>query len=821
MNHEIASRLAALNLPYHCGVDGLFTSEIAIIAEAPGERERQIKQPLVGSSGKILWEILRQYGINRRGVYISNVIKRQLSKTEDDKSGIDSTEADHYAGVLQWELRQLPNLKFIVVLGNYALQAVTGYSGITNHRGSVYEVQIKSMDKEQVRTVTCICMNNPAAVIHNKSLEVLFRFDAGRMDDVINGRFKQHIVSPIINPSAKEALEYIDRMQDENLPVALDIETISSETACVGLANNRNSGMCINFRDRSSNRYSLSEESQIRLRLQRFVSDKATRLIMQNGMFDTYWLACKDRIMLGKSYFDTMLAHHTLYPTLPHNLGFITSQYTTHPFYKDEGKEWREGGDINSFWEYNVKDCCITWTAHEKMLKELENRKLTDFFFSHVMRLQPHLIRMVVGGVKCDVDLKSKIAAELKEDVSRLLADFHRQVAICTGDEDYKPNPGSPKQLRELYFSRLRLVGRGVATDVKNRVRMRSHPKTTDEQKALLIAQDKFATEKKFSSTYAEMVIDEDSRVRCEYKQTGVVSAPGRLSSSSVMWGSGANLQNQPGRAQKMYIADPGYEFNYFDLSQAEARVVAYRAVIHKWIEDFERARLEGGFDCHRALASDMYKIPYDQVPTNDWEDDEVTPTIRYKSKRCRHGLNYTMGPGELSEQISVDYQEASQLHIIYHRTTPELQRWWNWQFNEVVKTREMFNAYGRPWISLQRIDTDILGTVVAFYPQSTIGDKVSRCIYLCESDDEWPSDARMLLNIHDALICINRPEDRNTVLRIMKKYAEEPLNILGKDNITRQLIIPAEFKTSKPDEHGIHRWSTLEKNKLEFMKAA
>ena len=82
--------------------------------------------------------------------------------------------------------------------------------------------------------------------------------------------------------------------------------------------------------------------------------------VAQNGHYDATWLWFKDRIGVHAHWFDTMLAHHFLYPGLPHDLGFITAQYTDHPHYKDEGQLWREEGDIDAFWEYNVKDCCIT-----------------------------------------------------------------------------------------------------------------------------------------------------------------------------------------------------------------------------------------------------------------------------------------------------------------------------------------------------------------------------------------------------------------------------------------------------------------------------
>ena len=72
------------------------------------------------------------------------------------------------------------------------------------------------------------------------------------------------------------------------------------------------------------------------------------------------WLWYKDKIRVPHLWFDTMLAHHVLYPTLPHNLGFLTCQYTDNPYYKDEREVWSEGGDIETFWDYNGKDCCNT-----------------------------------------------------------------------------------------------------------------------------------------------------------------------------------------------------------------------------------------------------------------------------------------------------------------------------------------------------------------------------------------------------------------------------------------------------------------------------
>lgn len=819
VNREIHLRAKQMGLEVDCGADGLFGAEIAIIAEAPGEREKVMKMPLVGSSGKYLWDSLRKYNITRRQCYVTNVIKRQLLSVAaaNAKEKIGHGEVSHYTSILLWELNQLPNLKYIVCLGNYALQAITGLIGITNYRGSVFDVQLAQAwdgGEGKGKDVKVLVMYNPAHVLREAKAELMFKFDCFRLNQVIQGTFEEYKVNAIINPSFDDALAWIEKMRTEGKPVGLDIETSSGETICVGLANDPHEGMCINFRTATANRWTQSEELRLWQSLERLVSDPDVRLVTQNGMYDGSWTYFHNRLRLIKIWFDTMLAHHTLYPMMPHSLGFLTTQYTTHPFYKDEGKIWKESGNIDAEWAYNVKDCCIMLSCQQKMLAELEQQGLSDFFFNHVMHLQPHLIEMTVLGVKVDKELKDRIAAEMKSKIAELKHEYFSMVSACTNDPEYRPNPNSPKQMADLFFKRLRLVGRGVATDKENRRRMREHPRTPDDCKSLLLHIDKLAEEQKFASTYAEMVIDEDGRVRTEYKQTGVRSAPGRLSSAQTGWGTGANLQNQPERAHNMFIADDGCEFSYFDLSQAEARVVGWRAVIHEWMEQFEQARVDGQYDAHRALASRLFNVPLEEVPYHDRNEDG-THTIRYTAKRCRHALNYRMMIDELATVMQISFSQAESLWHQYHRITPELREWWEWQVNKVKETRSMYNAYGRRWLLQERLSDDALKPIIAFYPQSTIGDKVARIIYQCHTDVDWPrGNARIALNIHDALIAVNRTSDGPTVRAIMRKYAEEPLLIEGMDGETRELIIPCDLKVSVPDDHGVHRWSSLTKVK-------
>ena len=800
---EFTARAKACQLQVDCLGSGRLDSEICIISEAPGEREVIMHMPLVGGSGQLLWTLLRAQDITRKDCYITNVVKKQvaLSTKTDARNPVKGPELEHWEGLLDWELDHLPNLKYILALGNFALHALTGDSGITKWRGSVFDCNVG----KSRRTVKVICTNNPAHILRNLALEPMYKFDLAKLRRVIDGEFKQHDVRGTINPTYEEANDYLGRLGRTDAPIAFDIEIIANETACIGFADNAHTGICINFRDGNTNRYTIPQESLLRDRIQRLFLDPTKRFIAQNGSFDCGWLWFKDRIHVPKIWFDTLLGHHTLYPRMPHNLGYLTAQYTDHPYYKDEGKTWREGGNINQFWDYNVKDCCITWAVHSAILKELKAQSLEDFFFNHVMRLQPHLVQMQVGGILADIEMKDKLTETLKEELDVKLEDFYSKAQVLTNDPDFRPNPKSPKQLGELFFNYLGLVGRGSSTNKENRQRMYDNVRTTPEQKELLVHLDDYLREHKFYSTYVTQKADKDGRIRCEYKQFGTQSAPGRLSSSKVMWGSGMNLQNQPHRAYPMFICDEGYMFSYFDLKQAEAKVVAYIWNVEGLIDNFKRAEQEDGFDVHRGNAARIFKCDYNEVPAGDWDND-LRPTIRYLGKRCVHGLNYRMQAPKLASVCGIPVQQGYEAFASYHRAFPEIQLGWEATIKAVREERMLFTPLGRRLIWLERLTEESFDSVIAFVPQSTIGDKVSSVIYLCHEDEEWPDSARMLLNIHDALIAIHRPEDKATVQRLMKKHAEAPIMIRGEP-----VSIGTDLKQSIAGEDGIHRWSTLE----------
>lgn len=836
VRHEVLMRCMGLDLEPKVLGDGDLTAEIAIIGQGPGAQEVMGKSPFVGPTGKLLWDTLRQHGLLRTQCYVTNVCKRQFSI--DKKADLGKDEWLKWQTIVDYELTQMPNLKYVFALGNAALQLFTGNTGIEAYRGSVMPATIK-YDDGSTREIQVLYSYNPANIFRAPQTEIIFQMDARRLGQLVKGDFEEWPVDTRFNFTFKEALAEIVRFKAENKPTSFDLELSSGELACVGMANELHKASCINFRGQLENLYTLEEEIELMFALQdlyQFLAEN-NNVIVQNGAFDSGFHGIKDWVDMPVSY-DTMLMHHTLYPSLPHNLGFLTAQYTTIPYYKEEFDRWKDDGDVEILWNYNGKDCCATLAAFYKMKDELIAQKLWVFYNDHVKRGQMHAIRSTIAGIATDLTMREQVSSELKAKVEAALQHFvdlidstfppHKE----PNGRPYRPNPGSWQQLQKLFYEpkRLGLKDSKKGTDEATRTALLKDPRTGVEAKEILTAINVFKSLAKFAGTYVDLRLDKDNRFRCVWKQEGVTSAPGRLSSSATLWGTGMNGQNQPPEARKFFVADEGCCFIYFDLKQAEAQVVAYRADIPKWKEDFARTWEDDSFDCHRSLASDIFKIPYDDVPKSDRNEDDTDYTIRYTSKRARHGLNYRMQIATFAEQAGISFSRAAQTYHLYHKMNPEIQKWWKEQEYRIKKDREIWNALGRRWKPLRRLEeTDALDALIAFYPQSTIGDKVFQVWYQSEEDDRWDNHkARVVLDIHDALIAVSTLDFAKTALSIMKAYAQTPMLIENVYGTKRELLrIGADTAMSTLDLRdkktkqiiGVdkyHRWSGLEKMKVE-----
>ena len=71
------------------------SATLAIVGEAPGVEEEIAGIPFVGPSGKMLIEALRDNGIQRKDVYITNVVKYRPPDNKIDRLGELCLDLEH------------------------------------------------------------------------------------------------------------------------------------------------------------------------------------------------------------------------------------------------------------------------------------------------------------------------------------------------------------------------------------------------------------------------------------------------------------------------------------------------------------------------------------------------------------------------------------------------------------------------------------------------------------------------------------------------------------------------------------------------------
>jgi len=96
---------------------GSETAEWMIVGEAPGAEEDRRGEPFVGRAGQLLDEMLRAVGLDRRTVFIANVLKCRPPENRDP----EADESSQCRAYLDRQI-ELLNPKLILVVGRIAAQ---------------------------------------------------------------------------------------------------------------------------------------------------------------------------------------------------------------------------------------------------------------------------------------------------------------------------------------------------------------------------------------------------------------------------------------------------------------------------------------------------------------------------------------------------------------------------------------------------------------------------------------------------------------------------------------------------------------------------
>ncbi|MBU2947675.1 DNA polymerase I [Zobellia uliginosa] len=498
------------------------------------------------------------------------------------------------------------------------------------------------------------------------------------------------------------------------------------------------------------------EEAQELIELLRpFFEAKNIEKIGQNLKYDIKVLD-KYKIKVKGDFFDTMLAHYLINPDMRHNMDVLSETYLNYTpvsiteLIGKKGKNQLNMRDVplEKQTEYAVEDADVTFQLAEHFRPELADAK-TDVLFKDIEIPLLHVLAdMELEGINLDERFLNSLSEDLNDDIKNL----EEKIYEAAGEEF---NIGSPKQLGEILFSKMKLVDKPKKT--------KTGQFSTAEDVLSYLAKDHEIIQNvldyrglaKLKSTYVdalpEQVEPTTGRVHTDYMQT--VAATGRLSSNNP------NLQNIPIRTErgrqvrKAFVPrDENYILLAADYSQIELRIIAALSEETTMIEAFKH-----GEDIHASTASKVFNVPI----------EEVTREQRSNAKTVNFGIIYGVSAFGLSNQTDLSRSEAKELIDTYYKTYPKLR---NYMSEQIDFARD--NGYVQTVLGRRRYLKDINGSnaivrgasernAVNAPIQGSAADIIKiAMINIHKKLGEGNYKSKMLLQVHDELVFdIYKPE--------------------------------------------------------------
>ena len=151
---------------------GPVTARVMAIGEAPGENEDREGKPFVGAAGRLLTSLLESVGLDRRDIYITNIIKRRPPRNRDPEP-LEVEACSHFLD----EQIALLQPDVILLLGRHALmRLLPDAGGISRLHGE----RLQRDDRVYVP------LYHPAAALYNGSLKETLEADMRRVRGYLN-----------------------------------------------------------------------------------------------------------------------------------------------------------------------------------------------------------------------------------------------------------------------------------------------------------------------------------------------------------------------------------------------------------------------------------------------------------------------------------------------------------------------------------------------------------------------------------------------------------------------------------------------------------
>jgi uracil-DNA glycosylase len=161
--------------------EGPENAEIMFIGEAPGWNEDKQGRPFVGQAGQFLDTLLASINLDRKKVYIANVIKCRPPENRDPLP----TEIQNCAPWLEKQV-ELLKPKMIVTLGRYSMAKYFPGKSISKIHGTALNQN----------GVIYFAMYHPAAALHQGNLRQVIENDMKKIPAILEANKPEPIEKP-------------------------------------------------------------------------------------------------------------------------------------------------------------------------------------------------------------------------------------------------------------------------------------------------------------------------------------------------------------------------------------------------------------------------------------------------------------------------------------------------------------------------------------------------------------------------------------------------------------------------------------------------
>ena len=643
--------------------------ELAFVAEAPGQRETELGEPLVGPAGENLNEALRLTGISRSTVMLGNcVICRPI--------GNRTPTPKEMASCSPYIISELKTIKpkVIVTLGLTATKAILKDENIRmgDAHGRTYQ-------GKEILGYNCYIVPtwhpSPTTFMHypHRKQEMItdIRLAKSLLQEELLEKVKdwQYLIVSDYNgwQSVKPLLDV------ENKPLTVDIETTSldfldpdAKITNIGLSTEPNFGISIlvdqkgNWTPQTFDLF-IKELKEIYERLP---------LIGHHIRFDTKFLKAHLNLIPRKFYWDTSYIHSMLQPGDSVRLKDIAHQYTDMGGY--EHNLARYGGlknaDSMQRAQYNIDDVVCTSRVAAAQIQQVKFNKQEFLAFNIIMPAAEILFDMEYDGVKIDQFALNQLDLNYRKQI----ADTENAIQLHPTVRQFRLhcghfNPNSPAQIAKLLFDSKYCNLTPIKFTEKKQIPAADKEvlETYAEQSEickLLLQSKKFG---KLHSTYIigmkEKIVED--RIHTTYNQD--ITRSGRLSSNTP------NLMNisRGSDIKSMFIPDYEQDFIDADYKQMELIVSTY------YTHDKVMMDASQSGDIHTYLAKLIFGFK------------DISEEQRTFLKTLNFGVFYGMGKEKLAGQLKITSDEASSLITEYFNLLPATKIWVDLQ-RKLAKTK-------------------------------------------------------------------------------------------------------------------------------------